>query len=311
MFGRTLFADRPLPGLPVSVAADDGPFHFWTLRTNDAHDGVPGHTEGATRTGQVRWSSGITASLAHGVEGIEIVISDTGRFTLHRDGRLVTHDAPRDVDRAAVALDLIGTVLPCALHVEGAWCVHASAVQCADGVIAFVAPRGTGKSTLAAACLAAGCALVADDVVVLQDHEGAVRVTPAGVPLRLHERTAALVGAHGGAPDDWGKVRIEATGGARALPLAAVYLLTPLDGDATVERMPRETRAAALALFTNGKITELLGAAGAGDAFARCATLAATGLVHDLAVPRDLARLADVTATLLAWHGGPPRGSVS
>lgn len=311
VFGRTLTTDRPLPGLPAAPPADGGHFRVWILRTDDAHALVPGHREDSAHVGGASWSSGITASLAQGADGAEIVISDTGRFTLHRDGVHVTHDAPRGVNRAAVALDLIGTVLPYALHQDGAWCVHASAVQCADGVVAFVAPRGTGKSTLAVACLAAGCALVADDVVVLQGHAGSVRVTPAGVPVRLRGHTAVAVGAGAGVPDDWGKVRIDGAAAVDEVPLAAIYVLTAVDGEAPVERRPRAARAAALALFTNGKITELLGAAAAGEALARCTMLAAPGVVHDLAVPRDLARLPEVTAALMAWHGGPPRGQAT
>ena len=308
LFGRTLITDQPLPGLPVAPNADGGHFRVWTLQTDDSHSAAPGHRDGTTHLGATTWSSGITASLAAGTAGIEIVISDTGRFTLQPDGVHLAHDAPHGVDRAAVALDLIGTVLPYALHVDGAWCVHASAVQCAEGVIAFVAPRGTGKSTLAAACIVERCALVADDVVVLRTHADAVRVTPAGVPLRLHERTASLVGARGGVRDDWGKVRIDGAASVDELPLAAVYVLTAVEAAAPVERVPRTVRAASLALLTNGKITELLGAAGAGEALARCTTLAAAGAVYDLGVPRDLDRLPDVVAALLGWHGGPPRG---
>ncbi|MES3034160.1 MAG: hypothetical protein V4813_09210 [Gemmatimonadota bacterium] len=295
-----LHTDRPLPGLPVAPIAGDGQFPFWTLRTVDT-EGAPRHSEGATPFGQQPYSSGPVASLAEGVAGPEIVVSDTGRFSIDVASRTIVHQAPPGVDRAAVALDLIGVVLPFVFHLDGAWCMHASAVQTEAGVIAFVATRGTGKSTLAAACLQSGDALVADDVLVLRERAGLVTVTPSGVPLRLRVETAQAVGAERGAMDGWGKVRVEGALSQREMPLHAIYLLSAASADATVERVPRSTRAAALALLSHGKIAELLGTAGAGDALARCVTLAGTTPVYDLAVPRDLARLPAVVQALHAW----------
>ncbi|MCC7055604.1 MAG: hypothetical protein IT355_20200 [Gemmatimonadaceae bacterium] len=275
-----------------------------TLSTTAVATSPVGHSSAAVPGGRLAWPNGVTVSLASAPDGDEIAISDTGRFTLQPDGETIIHHAPPGCDAAAVALDIIGVVLPFLLHREGAWCVHASAVLTASGVIAFVAPRGTGKSTLAAACLQAGCALVADDVVVLRNAADGVHVTPAGVPLRLHERTARQVAGGTGAPDEWGKVRIPGALATDDAPLAAVYVLSAAAPDAAVARVPRPTRAAALALLANGKITELLGATAAGEALSRCVALAHAAPVFDLAVPRDLARLGDVTATLRHWHAG-------
>ena len=90
-----------------------------------------------------------------------------------------------------------------------------------------------------------------------------------------------------------------------ALPLAAIYVLSPVAGTADVERAERAARAAALALLSNGKITELLGADASGDALTRCVDIAQRTSVYDLAVPRDLTRLHAVTDALLDWHDGP------
>ena len=67
----------------------------------------------------------------------------------------------------------------------------------------------------------------------------------------------------------------------------------------------------ALALLSHGKITELLGAAGAGIALARCVTLASTSRVYDLVVPRDLIRLTSVVQSLRDWHSAAPLDSIS
>jgi len=311
IFGGVLETDRSLPGLPVVPLMDDGQFPLWTLVTSDDH-AAPSHSDGAAVTGRLTYSSGPVVTLADRGDAPEVVISDTGRFTMRTATRIIQHIAPPDVDRAAVALDLIGVVLPYALHRDGAWCMHASAVQVPAGVIAFIAPRGVGKSTLAAACTQAGCALVADDVVVMRAApDGRLSVTPSGVPLRLREHTARAVGIETGSPDGWGKVRVPGALATLALPLAAVYVLSPAAADATCARVERSRRAAALALLTNGKITELLGGHAAGDALERCVSLAAMTHMYDLAVPRDLSRLPSVVQALLAWHDAPSPASNS
>jgi hypothetical protein len=312
VFGRLLTTDRPLPGLPVATVTGGGLLSFWALTTVTADDGPVGHSPGAVVLGSFEYSTGISVTLAEYGGAREILISDTGRFVLDSDSHQIWHHAPPDVDRGAVALDLIGVVLPYLLHQSGAWCVHASAVQTPQGVIAFVAPRGTGKSTLAAACARAGCALVADDVVVMRGTAGGVTVTPAGLPIRLRESTARAVGVDTGVADDWGKVRITGAVAASDLPLAAMYVLHPLADNAAPERVRRGERAAALALLTNGKITELLGHAGAGDALTRCVSLASVSTSYDLGVPRDLSRLPAVVNAILSWHAGhPPSGSTT
>ncbi len=255
-------------------------------------------------TGRQPYANGVEVTLAAGTAGPEIAISDTGRFAFAAAGRRVIHAAPAGVDRNAVALDVIGVVLPFMLHRDGAWCLHASAVQTQQGVIVFIASPGTGKSTLALALVQRGCALVADDVVVLRATATGIAVIPSGLPLRLHAETARAVGAAVHAVDAWGKVRIDSPTARDALPLAAIYVLSPVAGTAAVDRAERGARAAALALLSNGKITELLGAAAGGDALTRCVDIAQRSSVYDLAVPRDLARLDAVTDALLDWHDG-------
>ena len=303
VFGEVLASDRPLPGLPVAPLGD-GQFAFWELCTTECGEAPIGHSDGAVLTGRQPYANGVEVTLAAGRSGPEIAISDTGRFAFAAAGRRVTHAAPAGVDRDAVALDVIGVVLPFMLHRDGAWCLHASAVQTQQGVVAFVASPGTGKSTLALALVQRGCALVADDVVVLRATADGISVIPSGLPLRLRAETARAAGAAVHAIDAWGKVRVDGTAARDVLPLAAIYVLSSVAGTAVVERAGRAARAAALALLANGKITELLGADATGDALTRCVDIAQRTSVYDLAVPRDLSRLPAVTDALLGWHQG-------
>jgi hypothetical protein len=101
-------------------------------------------------------------------------------------------------------------------------------------------------------------------------------------------------------------VRITSPVAQTALPLAAIYLLQPMRTNAALTRVPRTTRATALALVAHGKITALLGGESGGDALSRCVEIAHGVEMFDLAIPRDLAQLPDVTAQLLAWHARLP-----
>lgn len=304
VFGQDLVTDQPLPGLPVVVRVD-GRSPFWDLRTASATVDATQHTSSSIPVGRLNYGNDVAVTLAGTASGSEIVFSDTGRFELDPDARHIMHHVPPVVDRSAVALDLIGVVLPYALHVQGAWCVHASAVSMRDGVVAFIAPRGTGKSTLAAACVQRGCALVADDVVVLRAGPHGIDVTPAGLPLRLRAEAARALGSSDEDRDAWGKVRVSSQAAIGTLRLAACYVLAAVTPETAVSRVSRSARAAAIALLTNGKITELLGADSTGDALSRCIDLAAGAPMFDLAVPRALDQLDAVTAQLLAWHNGP------
>ncbi len=284
----------------------DGQCPFWELRTDAPHDDATRHSASARLIGTLPYGNDVAVTLGATTAGMEIVFSDTGRFTFDVHAQRITHRATHAVDRAAVALDLIGVLLPFALHQRGAWCVHASAIETRDGVVAFMAPRGTGKSTLAAACVQRGCALVADDVVVLRpDAHHGVTVTPTGLPLRLRADAARAIGAS--TEDDmvWGKVRVRGALSVGAQALVACYVLAAVPPEREVTRAPRDTRAAAIALLTNGKIAELLGAEATGDALTRCIDIARRVPVFDLAVPRAISALERVTEQLLAWHGGP------
>jgi hypothetical protein len=73
---------------------------------------------------------------------------------------------------AAMPMDLlvhvvIGQVLPNALALLGRLCLHASCLQVGGGAIAVIGGQGAGKSTTAAAWLAGGGVVLADDCTVL------------------------------------------------------------------------------------------------------------------------------------------------
>ena len=79
-------------------------------------------------------------------------------------------------------LPLYGQVLPLASTLHGFELLHASVVVLDNRAIVFVAPSGTGKTSLAARLVASGVRPLADDVVALECRDRTV-LAHAGVPM--------------------------------------------------------------------------------------------------------------------------------
>ncbi len=82
---------------------------------------------------------------------------------------------------------LITKVLPAISVMRGYEALHAAAVDSPDGVVAIMAPSGTGKSTLGVELLRRGWPLFADDVLILEQAEGAVRAHAGSPHMNLAE----------------------------------------------------------------------------------------------------------------------------
>ena len=98
--------------------------------------------------------------------GIYLHYENIGSFLVRNGRDVCVHPAP-GVDERIIRLLLLGPVLGYLLHQRGRLVLHASAVAVGDGAVAFVGDAGSGKSTIAAAFHAAGCPVVADDVVAV------------------------------------------------------------------------------------------------------------------------------------------------
>ena len=129
---------------------------------------------------------------------------------------------------------ILNQVWPLALSAERT-VLHASAVAAPEGVIVLAGPGGRGKSTLAAALVQVGCALVSDDVVEMEWQDGRWWVHPGYPTLRLWpDATGAVLprSASAAAVAHYTtKRRIDLRGAlpfvTQPLPLAAVYVLQP------------------------------------------------------------------------------------
>jgi ABC-type cobalamin/Fe3+-siderophores transport system ATPase subunit len=120
------------------------------------------------------------------------------------------------------------------LLLRGCISLHACAVAVDDRAIALVGPAGSGKSTTAAAFAERGYAILAEDVVTLQDRGDEFLVQPGYPSIRLWPSSVeALYGTAASLPrltPTWDKRYLDLTQEKyefqqQPLPLAAIYLL--------------------------------------------------------------------------------------
>jgi hypothetical protein len=249
--------------------------------------------------------------------GFRLEYDDTGTFDVDVSGTCIDWYAGTDAVPEAVQLDVLGRVLPTAMHASGALCLHGSAVELGDGAVAFLAPKRHGKSTLARALTRAGARVVTDDVVAI-DLDPSPLMRPGVPQLRLLRDSARRLGASTDAHAGPGSKVVVQPGEAErtdrsTLPLGALYLLHPVRSSLAVEsaeRIPLAGVAAAMALLPQARLAPLLGKSEATVLLDRAVRLAAAEPVYTLRVARDFTRLDEVVARLLEWHGGAPAQSV-
>ena len=248
-------------------------------------------------------------------EGIRLAYDDTGTFEVASDGRSITWYPPAGPrPEEAARADVIGRVLAVAMHVQGAFTLHASAVAPRPGVgIALLAPKGFGKSTLAAALLRGGARLLSDDAAPVRvPAEGPALLSPGIHQVRLWGDSAERVGL--ASPSAEGRKVVvtefdEQQVTRSAVAFDAAYVLRPTaagPGVPPVERVRLGEIEGAMALVEQAKVGALLGGREGPAFFEMAMSVARRVPVYGLEVVRDLSRLDEVATTVLRWHGCPP-----
>ena len=308
VFGQRLLSELPFPELreaPPGAAT-------WTFRLEEPAE-PPAQVDEAL-LGQQTIYPGCQARLFARADGWRIVVDDTGIYDLRDGGRDIRWTrfplGTLDFGRA----HLLGRVLSTAMHFGGGLVLHGSAVSYPAGAVVFLAPKHTGKSTLALALTQAGARLITDDTItVALPRPGTPEVWPGVHSLRLLPDTVERLQATPRRPHADGKVLVtdlrpeQLEEGVR--PVAAIYLLAAaqsIAGGGPVDRRPMPQPLAAAALVGQGKISEMLGAAEAPVLLQRAARLASHVPVYRLAVQRDFDRLHEVAAQLAQWHSVAP-----
>jgi hypothetical protein len=260
--------------------------------------------------GEERLVDTISARLERGSDRFRLTFDDTGTFDVSLDGREIAWIPAVGADPDLAQVDLLGRVLSLAIHASGDLCLHASAVVIDGSAIAFLGPKGFGKSALAMALVSNGASLLTDDTLRLRLSPRAV-ATPGPHSIRLWNDVADHLGRRSAmVPEpDGGKLV------GRSLPddelshepapLAALYLLAPVRPSvdlAGARRTLLPSVEATLGVIQHAKIALLLGKDEGAALLQRAASLASATPVFRLEVPRDLERLPAAAQQVMGWH---------
>ena len=118
---------------------------------------------------------------------------DAGAFVV-RDGREIIVDPFPGIEERVLRLCILGSCLGVLLLQRGLPVFHASVVGLSSGAVAFLAPKGYGKSTMAAALHLRGHDLVADDLMVVDSDRDYMRARPGFPQLKLWPEAAQATG---------------------------------------------------------------------------------------------------------------------
>ena len=189
-------------------------------------------------------------SPAVSAEEYRFYVPEVGLYRV-RAGREILVSVVREAGKSEVRLFLLGSAWGALCYQRGLLVVHASAVRVNNGVVAFCAPPGGGKSSLAAWLSAQGHDLVSDDLCRFEvAKQGPPLVYPSAQRLKLWMDALKALGR------DTGKlerdhfrlnkfhVPVSTRGSLRPLPLRAIYVLEwgdelrvmPLSGYAALQR---------------------------------------------------------------------------
>ena len=231
-------------------------------------------------------------------------------FLISVDGRRITYHALTHGSRETLQTYLVSQTLSFALLKQGIESLHATVVVIQGQAVAFLGDCGYGKSSLGAAFLRAGHALLTDDMLVTSmpdQHQPIVLAHPGPPRIKLFPKIAkTLLGRRSGTPMNPGTTKLilplsdrEHCG--QAVPLRALYVLrSPASRRALKHIAIRSLtqRQACLALIANTFNTVIAEPPRPERQFNWAARLAGVVPVKSLSYPRRLAHLPAVVAAI-------------
>jgi len=228
----------------------------------------------------------------------EVLLSfaEIGSF-LVREGREIVVDPVPGEDERWVRGALLGPGMGALLYQRGWLTLHASAVDVGGRVVAFMADRGLGKSTTAAAMCARGHRLVADDIAAVKNCGNGPIVSPGYPLLRVRPEAAAAIGEDPAAllpifPISYKRgLRAPQGFSSDALPLCGIYVL---DQGSAVGIESLSFQEALVEIIRNTYGRNLFQAVRRASHLHQCADVVNSVPVRRLKRPYSLAVLSDV-----------------
>lgn len=191
-----------------------------------------------------RWVDGRPLDYHRGPAGDSLLLwgGEDGAWLLDPERRSVRAHSPTGEPEAAWLRVLLDSVLASVALGRGAEALHAGAVVVGEGAVGILGATGAGKTSLVAALLARGHALLADDIVVLAGTAG--EPAPPVMSLAAERATANGGGRDAAAAigeplavlgdEIWIRVRRVATA---AVPLRALVVLDRRAGAPATARL--------------------------------------------------------------------------
>jgi hypothetical protein len=235
----------------------------------------------------------------------------SGDFVLTEEGIEVFLPVPEKAAEAEI--NFLGPVMAYWLERSGRPALHASAVGVRGRAYAFIANHGGGKSSLAAACLAAGCSLITDDLLPLEKSREHYLAVPGYPQMRMWpEQAEHFLGEYLDLPKvvpgiEKRRVLIDGNGFGRfqqqSLPLAAIFSPERASSQqVTIAPMPANK---AFMQMIAGSISPYIVEATGLQAkrMQIFSDLLRSVPVYRLQYPEGFANLSSVVAQLLDWLG--------
>ncbi|HEX8648317.1 MAG TPA: hypothetical protein VF715_15595 [Thermoleophilaceae bacterium] len=189
-YGLAIGSNRPLPGLrPSETSPVDVRVEFDEAGAPHVDDRAADTTT-STGWGAVRGCEDGGRLLLYASHGGESawsmrVSGDGGSIEVRWRGPVAVADIAAFVETGG---------LPTALALRGVPLLHACAVDIGSAAFLVLGAGGAGKSSVAAAAVARGHALLTDDIAALDAADAGIRVHPGSSQLRMNEDSAAALG---------------------------------------------------------------------------------------------------------------------
>ena len=218
---------------------------------------------------------------------------------LVRGGREIVVDPVPGQDERWIRSAILGPAMGALLYQRGLLTLHASATSIDGTAVAFMADKGRGKSTMAAAMVAHGHRLVADDITAVKSDATGPIVSPGYPFLKLWNDAAAAVGENPTAlleifPDIQKRgMRARHELSTETLPLGCIYVL---DQGEVPEIVPLRAQEALIEVIRNTYGRRLAQTVRRASHLHQCADVVNAVPIRLLRRPPSLEALADVVS---------------